>query len=153
MSVNEWRSQLGQLRQGAEAVVVMYRRRPTAIMVPVPPPFWQNPEPFGKALMATRDEYLKPPYVERAHRWVKNGYQWHHQSMDDARRGTAELFAYITRNTPVCLTFYEYANAAMVPVPPDVPEENLERIFADLAQLATIMSLQGLNAKGEDTVT
>ena len=153
MSVTEWRSQLGQLRQGAEPVVVMYRRRPTAIMVPVPPPFWQDSEQFGQALMATRDEYLQPPFTERPHPWSQREHEHVVMSMDDARRGTAELFGYITRNVPVGLTFYEYKNAIMVPVPPGISEENLERMLADLTQLAHIISREALQAEREDSMS
>jgi hypothetical protein len=126
MGVTEWRSKLGDLRQGLDVVVVLYRRKPATLFVPIPPAFWEDSAPFFAQVMQLRDQQLRPPAQESMHSWVQSTYKPTKMTIEDARRGTAKLFGLTMRNTPVILTFYDYDNAIMIPLPADLSEQELE---------------------------
>jgi hypothetical protein len=133
IGVTEWRSRLGELRQGTEVFVVLYRHRPAAILVPVPPTYWENVTPFLQALLQLRDRQLESLNPETTHPWIELGTGNPTSiNFEEARRGTAMLFGFLAQNTPVILTFYTYANAIMLPVPLDLPHETLESIYRDV---------------------
>lgn len=132
IGVTEWRSRLGELRQGTEVFVVLYRQKPTALLVPVPPAFWENVTPFLQQLLRIRDQQMKPPTRE-LHPWLDMGTPDPASiNFEEARRGTAKLFGFLMHNTPVILTFYSYANAVMLPLPPDLPAEALETVHREV---------------------
>ena len=136
LSVTEWRSQLGALRQSSDPVVIQYRHRPAAIMVPVPPKYWEGEtsDRYATAALALRDEHLQAPPLDEPHPWLASARQMERLSIDDgARRGSARLFGKLARNIVVILTFYQYANAVMVPLPTDLPagvQAQLEAAFS-----------------------
>lgn len=134
LSVTEWRSQLGELRQSSEVAIVLYHRRPTALMVPVPPSYWTDSTRFLAQLMSFRDRFLQPPHSEKIHDWVQDTYAPVQFTLEDARRGSAQLFGYVMRNTPVILTFYtQYEAVAMIPLPSGLSSDTLEQLY-DQAQ-------------------
>ena len=146
LPVTEWRAQLGQLRQGTEVVVVHYHRQPAALMVPIPPLHWQDAGGFVKQIMNIRDEYLQPPHTERPHPWLQHAHDPQSMPIEDARRGSALLFGIVMRNVPVVLTFYEYAGALMMPLPPGLPDAKLQEIgerIEAILRSSDITSLSG----------
>lgn len=137
MGVTEWRSKLGELRQGTDVIVVLYRQRPAALLVPAPPAYWSDITPFLQKVLAIRDRQLQPPTCEAEHEWLQQGtHSPTSINFEEARRGTAMLFGHIVRNTPVILTFYDYANAIVLPVPPDLSDEALETIHQEVQEYA-----------------
>lgn len=138
IGVTEWRSRLGEMRQGTEVFVVLYRQKPAALLIPVPPAYWQDVAPFLERVLDIRDRQLRPPARETAHPWLElDAPKPFNINFEEARRGTAVLFGHLARNTPVVLTFYSYANAIMLPLPSDLPSEALKTIHKE-AQAYTL---------------
>lgn len=123
IGVTEWQVRLGELRQGAEPVLVMYRQRPTAILVPVPPAYWPDANPFLSRIMKIRDQYLHSPAGQDTHPWVKDTYLPKKVNVVEARRNSAMVFAHLTYNEPVILTFYDYDSIVMLPLPSDFADQ------------------------------
>lgn len=126
MGVTEWRSSLGDLRQSSEVVVVHYRRRPAALMVPIPPEFWDGADAFVDQLLKLRDEQLQSTHDG----WISRTREPLRLNVEEARRSSAKLFGYTMNNTPVILTFYAYDNSVMLPLPPDLSTADLKAVYS-----------------------
>jgi hypothetical protein len=132
MGVTEWQSSLGELRQGTEIVLVLYRQRPASLLVPIPPTHWHDASALVDSIMQIRDGHLKPSLEDKKHTWVQETYTPTKMNIVDGRRNSAILFGTIMRGTPVILTFYDYDSVLMLPVPPELPTQEIETIHNEI---------------------
>lgn len=130
LGVVPWRSSLGRLRQGTDVVVVLYRHQPAALLVPVSPPYWKNVDPFLEQVLSIRNKQIQA--VDANHPWIQVKIAPLQMTFEEARRGSAYLFGLIAHNVPVILSFYEYASIIMLPLPPNLPNDDLEAIGLEI---------------------
>ncbi len=136
LSVASFRNQAGQLRGGETAKIVHYRGRPACIAVPHPLDVWSDSSEFTAALVTIRDRYLEPPCREPAHPWLSQPPKMQTGSMEAIRRGVAQIFAHVLRNTVYVTTYYDqYQVMSLIPIPPDAPEPVVQAIGQSIQRI------------------
>lgn len=126
ISVADLRREIGKLRGGRQCRIVLYRGKPACLVVPHPIDYWERSAPFMGMIAAIRNSWLSEPYADPSHDWAEEQTEVQIGTMEDVRRGTAQVFGHLLRNSAYMLTYYDrYEVMTLLPVPADMEPVDL----------------------------